>query len=308
MSNRRDNLTIFTKTTTVVAAVLMLAVLSVSSVHAQPIFPSTPAVLFDANSYDAATPSLPNLGTGGSSYDAGTVTVRADNVTGAPTRTANAFGAGLDGITFLPAAGNSGQALGFDATGLSGGQPNVTMFAVVSGDNTLTGTRMGITGYGSATSENGFDNLQMWHRHAGEGDAFGAQIDGSSVDSGFAITNNETTVLAITGDGTNSYRFSIKDSGQDTSSVVGGNAINIDEFHGIIGAVYDGPATLFYNGNIAMMAYVDEAMDDTARDQIVDDLYDRYVNMSGRPLIPEPSCLILMGAGMLGLLGFRGRR
>ena len=181
-----------------------------------------PLVLFDANTYNAATPLLPNLGVGGASFDAGTVTVRPDNVTGAPTRTADAFGAGLDGITFSPAAGNSGQALGFDGTGLPGSQPNVTMFAVVNGDNTVTGTRIGIGGYGSAASENGFDNLHMWHRHAGEGNAFGAQIDGSSVDSGFAITNNETTVLALTGDGTPVYKFAIKDSSQDTSSGVGG--------------------------------------------------------------------------------------
>ena len=245
-----------------------------------------PTVLFDANSYDAGGVLLPNEGTGGSSYNAGAVTVRAENVTGAPTRTADVFGAGLDGISFSPTTASSGQALGFDATGLPSGQPSMTMFAVVNGDNTVTGNRMGIGGYGEAASENGFDNAQMWHRHGGEQDAFGLQIDGSAINSGFSITNNETTVLAITGDGTTDWKFAIKDSSQDASNSAGGNAINIDGFDGIIGSIYDGPATLFYNGNIGMLAWFDSALDDTLRDQIVDDLYDRYVNGSGEPLLP----------------------
>lgn len=276
---------------------------------------NAPVVLFSAEDYDASTGITPNIGTGGASYNTFDPTGGAQpwgSVADKPAKLANAFGS-LAGIDFSAMATGLGDLLAYDPTGLPTGDVSITMFVVVNNFGTPNGSRGGMFGYGDGISENATDDAYFWRRSDGEGNQLGLRTDGGSIDMADALEGGKVTVMAITIVGGTDVKLALKDDDTDaTGAGVLPSVWSLDALHGSLGSAYDRPAGTheafyFMTGQIGAAAIIASAIDDTLRDQIVDDLYARYGSaQSGEALIPEPATMALLGIG--GLMVLRRRR
>jgi hypothetical protein len=313
------------KTIHIATACLSLSV--AGAVHATIFSPSgsnAPAVLFDANGYNAGTGVMPNLGTLGSSANTFNPTASVDpvwgNVTGIPSTTAGQFGTGLGAVTFTTAGQNSGESLGYNADGLpTGASAAMTYFVVADDFNTGPGLgsapwRHSFFGYGEGQTDNDGDGAVFWSR-PDVGGALEISVDTSGGPGvSLAPPNDEVVVVAVSIDvASNTGTFTMRTSGglttlseEDPPDCC---AWDVSAVHGYLNGNGDG-------GNLAYMAdwklgaaaIIPANLNDTDREAIVNALYGRYALGSGEALIPEPSTALLLGIGLAGLLSSARKR
>ena len=228
---------------------------------------------------------------------------------GPPTKTGDYFAGTHDAVTFDiefvtepgpegPETFPIGQGLIFDDTGLpKSTDRELTFFAVFSRE---ANARMGIIGHGKAETEccmTENDNVTL--RTSPEEGPFPSFLEVGS-DNGVAIANNawglnnpDPSTIAIasaTVQSDDAVRFALREDGgtllTDGPVPFSADLDNTDADLGHIGFYFRfRPRPMI--GQIAMLAIIPGALDDTTRDTIVNDLYERYVNGGNEPLIMQ---------------------
>jgi hypothetical protein len=178
----------------------------------------------------------------------------------------------------------------------------VTMFAVFEREDMGAFTeKASIFGYGKAETAESCcpteDNvLVLWMVRNNAPEFQGPMqvqlgSDDGFVQSGIQYSTEKISVFAATMQSDDNVRYAFREDGGELITtgpqVPGFDFDNTAADLGTIGWQFDFNPR-FMDGNIGMMAIVAGAMDDTKRDMIMNDLYERYVNGGNEPLIMAP--------------------